>query len=213
MTRCCAIGLTALLVAGCGAAHAGGRPLPEGWASVEPNANPGYVVAPALGAPMPSAAGAGWRIRATPNVDTPPHVCRERGAESVYLTDSALAGEFDAFVRLQLQRGTAEVAGLVFGWQDPEHYHLARANTRTNNLRLYRRAGGRWALLAGRDLALPVGQWHELRVSVRGGRLLVGLDGEPLLEVPARPAPDGQLALWAGEATAACFAGLWARQV
>ena len=213
MTPWFTVALIALLVAGCGAAHGGARPLPEWWASVEPNPNGGHVVAPLLGAPVPSAAGASWRIRATSNGDAPPHICRERAAESVYLMDSALAGEFDAFVRLQLQPGTAEMAGLAFGWQDAEHFYLARANTHTNNLRLYRRAGGRWALLAGRDLAVPVGQWHELRVSVRGARLLVGLDGEPLLEAPVRPAPDGKLALWAGGETAACFAGLWARQV
>jgi hypothetical protein len=104
--------------------------------------------------------------------------------------------------------GGEESAGLVFRWRDAAHYYLARVNTRTNALRLFRYEAGQPALLAGRDLPIPVGQWHTLAADSRAGRVRVALDGEIVMEGDDAPWAGDGVGLWVGRGTQACFTGV-----
>jgi hypothetical protein len=136
-------------------------------------------------------------------------LCHETGADTVHPLPDSEAVRFDAGVSARPTPGGAESFGVAFWWQTPASFYLARANSRTNNVRLYRRDGDAWALLGARDLAVPVGQWHELTVRARATHLVVGLNREPLLEIVIPQAASGGMGLWAEARTPVCFRRPW----
>ena len=68
-----------------------------------------------------------------------------------------------------------QIAGIAFGITPNAEYYYARYNTKDGNLALWRfENGDRHRLLDGKDhVQLPLNAWHELRVEVRGRRVLV----------------------------------------
>lgn len=88
--------------------------------------------------------------------------------------------------------------GLVWRWQGPDDYYLARANALERNVRVYRVVGGNRVKFAGvEDLDLASGRWYVLAVEHVGETIRVSLDGRAVLEVRdgALPAP-GKVGLW-----------------
>jgi hypothetical protein len=184
----------------------GAAPMPVGPRPPPPAAGATAPLA-LLAATPPLALAAGWR-RGTTTADAVPaaSVCREsRGATELQLPGDPTAA-FDTAIQVRIAAGGEETAGLRFRRQSPTRYYLARLNSRINNVRLYRVEDGHAALLAGRDLAVPVGQWHTLRVRTAAEQVTVELDGEAVLVVADAAWGDGGLALWAAPETAACFA-------
>ncbi len=196
-----AVALAAVLVA-CLAPSAAPGP-PAWWVTGARPAGAGWTPWP--GGALPD----GWRREPTVAPEEGGRLCHAAGGAPDYPVRERLPAEFDAGVQARVEPGGEEAYGLLLRAPGSERSYLARANTRNNNVRLYRRDGARWALLGGRDLAVPVGTWRELILSVRGGHLVVGLDGEPLLEVAGASWDDAGLALWAGPQTTVCFEQLW----
>ena len=152
---------------------------------------------------------AGWHLEPSREQGADSVLCHEPGADTILPLPDSAAEQFDAGVSARPTPGGDESFGLAFWWQTPASFHLARANSRTNNVRLYRRDGDAWALLGARDQAVPVGQWHELTVRARATRLVVGLNREPLLEVAIPQAASGAMGLWAESRTPVCFRRAW----
>jgi hypothetical protein len=151
----------------------------------------------------------GWAFRVdslTAGVDSA--LCRGPEGDAVLDVTTDTLEDFDARVRVRLAARDSENAGLAFRRRGPEDYYLVRTSSRNNNLRLYRHSPSGWALLGTRDLAVPVGQWHELDVRAQGSRLTVGLNGEPLFEARDDYIGYGGLALWAAPGDEVCFADL-----
>jgi hypothetical protein len=136
-------------------------------------------------------------------------VCHSPGSDGLLDLPVPPSADFQAGVRVRPEPGGQESVGLAFRVVGADRYYVARANSRNNNLRLYRRDGAQWSLLAARDLAVPVGQWHELTVRARGPQFVVGLDREPILEVNDNTLRTGRLAVWAESTTSACFEQFW----
>ena len=179
------------------------------WWSLTEHGLPGRLLA--LGDPTAaqSRSGAGWHFEPGTEQGADLVLCHQPGDDTIHaLTDSA-AERFDAGVSARPTPGGDESFGLTFWRQTPASYYLVRANSRTNNVRLYRRDGDAWALLGARDLAVPVGQWHELTVRASETRLVVGLNREPLLEVMIPQAASGGMGLWADSRTPVCFRRPW----
>jgi hypothetical protein len=153
---------------------------------------------------VPHPTGSGWL---TADGAAPPgaSVCRAAGGPALLRLAWPAGATSPVRVGVWTAPGGEESAGLVFRWRDARHYYLARLNTRTNGLRLVRYEAGQPTLLAGRDVPIPVGQWHVLAVDRRDGQVQVALDGEAVLEGEDAPWQDDGLGLWVGRATHACF--------
>jgi hypothetical protein len=149
--------------------------------------------------------GRGWEIRTVAGPGATSALCRGSDGEAVASLASPTLADFDARVRVQPHLGGGETLGLAFRVQDNDHYYLARLNSRTNGVRLYRRDGADWYLLDSRNLSVPVGRWQELDVRAQGSRLAVGLGGEPLLEADDDGYAVGGLAFWIGPGSAGCL--------
>jgi hypothetical protein len=151
----------------------------------------------------------GWALRTGLVVPGPDSaMCRGAEGDATFEVTAEQLEDFDARVRVWTAVRDSENAGLAFRLRGTDNYYLARASSRNNNLRLYRHSPSGWALLATRDMAVPVGQWYELDVRAQGPRITVGLNGEPLFEARDDHIGSGGLALWAAPGAEACFADL-----
>lgn len=72
--------------------------------------------------------------------------------------------------------------GVVWRYQDPDNYYLARANPLEHDFRVYRVVGGKRELFEKAEVMAPAGQWHTLSITMQGGHITCELDGKPYLE-------------------------------
>jgi hypothetical protein len=153
--------------------------------------------------------GAGWGVRNVVGAsDSGWALCRGSDGEALSDLASPALKDFDARVRLQPLLGGEETLGLAFRVQGNDRYYLARLNSRTNGLRLYRRDGADWYLLDSRNLSVPVGRWRELDLRAQGDHFAVGLAGEPILQADDESYTVGALGFWIGPGSAGCLGEL-----
>lgn len=150
--------------------------------------------------------GQGWEVRnVLAGSGSGWALCRAPDGESMASLASPELADFDVRVRLQPQLGGAETLGLAFRVRGNDRYYLARLNSRTNGMRLYRRDGAEWYLLDSRNLSVPVGRWQELDVRAQGAHLAVGLAGEPILQADDDGYAVGALGFWISAGSAGCL--------
>jgi hypothetical protein len=119
----------------------------------------------------------------TDNATTPFPVAAVRGVEN--FSEGVLA------VRFKLVGGESDqIAGLVFGMTPgAKTYYYVRYNTKDGNIALWEFEGDRKRILEGKEhLQLPLNEWHEIRVEVRGTRITGSVNGRLHLE-HTRPRP------------------------
>lgn len=107
-------------------------------------------------------------------------------------------------VRLRLASGH-DLAGVVFGFQDPLNHYLVRIYRHHRNLRLYRVVdGNRFAIAGEDDIDIEPQQWYTMTVKRQGSLIQVRLAGVKLFEVnDATFKGPGGVGLWIkGETTA-----------
>ncbi|MBI3031313.1 MAG: DUF1080 domain-containing protein [Candidatus Rokubacteria bacterium] len=86
-----------------------------------------------------------------------------------------------------------QAGGLMFRVQDPDTYHVFRANL-LDDVALFKSTGrGRRAL--GRFQARAEG-WQRLRVEARGPRIRCYWNDRPVIEVEDRSSAEGGIGLW-----------------
>lgn len=88
-------------------------------------------------------------------------------------------------------------AGIVFNVQPNGDYLTLRANPLEDNLVLWkyekgRRSSVKWV----RNTPTPSGQWHELKLSVAGKKVVGWLDGKAYLEHELPAGVTGRIGLW-----------------
>jgi hypothetical protein len=112
-------------------------------------------------------------------------------------TGTALA---DGFVEARFQPISGredQAGGVVWRFQDGDHYYVARANALENNVSLYYTEGGVRRTLKYADAPVPRGAMHVLRVEFSGSHIGVWLDGVHYIDVRdehiARP---GSVGVW-----------------
>ncbi len=72
-----------------------------------------------------------------------------------------------------------------------------RANALEDNVRFYRVFKGRREELAGKNLKVAPGQWHNLAIRAEGNKFAVSFDDKPLFSATdATFANAGKIALW-----------------
>ena len=127
-----------------------------------------------------------WTVEADPSAPSPPNVLRQSGAADfpwcvrgdVKLADGVVEVKFKPLSGRKDQAG-----GLVWRWKDGDNYYVARANALENNVSLYYTEGGRRKTLKYVDAPVPGNRWHTLRVTFKGTRIAVALDGKTYIEM------------------------------
>lgn len=119
--------------------------------------------------------------------------------DAVY-TDVALTARFKP-----ISGRTDQAAGLIARVQDRDNYYILRANALENNVNLYTYAGGKRAVLKEGQVAVPAGQWQELRLEVTGNRLRGFLNGRPVVETTDDTFRAGRVGLWTKADSVTCF--------
>lgn len=123
------------------------------------------------------------------------------------IADDFSAKDLDLSVRFAPIAGKLDrAAGLVWRYRDADNYYVVRANALEGNVVLYKVEGGKRSDLKptdagwlgyGAKAAVPSGTWSELRVTARGNRFTVSLNGKHLFDVDDATFPGaGKVGLW-----------------
>jgi hypothetical protein len=141
-----------------------------------------------------------WTVAADPDAPTQPNVLLQSGSGTFpwcVKRDTVLA---DGFVEVRFKpisgRGD-QAGGLVWRWQDGDHYYVARANALENNISLYYTEKGSRKTIKYVDAPVSAGIWHRLKVEFAGAHIAVSLDGKRYIEVDDRHiAAAGAVGVW-----------------
>ncbi len=149
-----------------------------------------------------------WAVRAEAGAPSGAHaLCQTATAQFPALTlgdaiytDVALTARFKP-----ISGRTDQAAGLIARVQDRDNYYILRANALENNVNLYKYAGGKRDVLKEGQVAVPAGQWQELRLEVTGNRLRGVLNGRPVVEATDDTFTAGRVGLWTKADSVTCF--------
>jgi hypothetical protein len=99
-----------------------------------------------------------------------------------------------------------QAAGIVWRYQDPDNYYIARANAVENNIVLYKVEKGLRSSIAPKGLPsrsygvnhlIAKRQWSTLRIEIQASRFTVYLNGERLFEAEDKTFhAAGKVGLW-----------------
>jgi len=125
----------------------------------------------------------------------------------VCVYDGVSAKDVEVWVRFKAVSGEVDRAGgIVARYQDQDNYYIVRANAIENNVRLYRLVGGKRWQIAGVDAQVTAGEWHMLRLAVKGSRFSVSFDGRLLFEADDSAIRDaGKVGVWTKSDSVAHF--------
>ncbi|MBI5369534.1 MAG: PDZ domain-containing protein [Planctomycetes bacterium] len=144
-----------------------------------------------------------WEIKADPSAPSAPNVLAQTSTDDtdyrfpVLVCKDHVFADIDLAVKFKAVSGKVDqAAGLVFRLRDANNYYVVRANSLENNLRLYKVEDGRRRQFAGADFEVKSGVWHDLRVSVKGDRFEVWLDGTSRIKAQDGTFDKGLCGLW-----------------
>lgn len=107
--------------------------------------------------------------------------------------------DIEATVSFKAARGKIDQGGgIVWRYHDHDNYYIARFNPLENNYRVYKVVHGkRTQLQTKEDLKVPAGQWHSLKITMKGDHIQCFLDGTKHLDVRDTTFPyPGKVGLW-----------------
>lgn len=113
--------------------------------------------------------------------------------------DDANLKDVDISVAFKAVKGEIDQGGgLVWRYQDPNNYYIARMNPLESNLRLYKVEGGKRNQLATAEkIKFPAGEWHTLQITMAGNKIECKLDGKPVFEAMDDTfQKPGKIGLW-----------------
>jgi hypothetical protein len=114
-------------------------------------------------------------------------------AEDTNFKDCDLSVAFKAIRGKHDQGG-----GVVWRYQDANNYYICRMNPLEDNYRVYRTVDGRRHQLGGKEgIKVKTGEWHRLKVEVKGDTMAGYLDGQKMWRVTDGTfAKSGKVGLW-----------------
>jgi len=104
----------------------------------------------------------------------------------LYVSFKAIAGDSD------------QGGGFVWRYQDNNNYYVCRMNPLEDNYRVYKVVAGKRTELGRKEgLKVKAGEWHKLKVEVKGNKMEGYLDGEKMWEITDDTYRDaGKIGLW-----------------
>lgn len=152
--------------------------------------------------------GSVWKVVADPTAPSKSGFVLAQTAESprpmfnLCVAQDTNAKDVEVSVAFKAVRGKIDQGGgVVWRYQDPNNYYIARYNPLENNLRVYKVIAGKRIQLATQEgLEAKAGEWHTLRVehAVRKNEIECYLDGKMLVSVDGESTIDkaGKVGLW-----------------
>jgi hypothetical protein len=149
-------------------------------------------------------ASAEWLVKPDPTAPSSPNVLAQVSDDRTdYRFPLAIADD-GSFQDLELSAKFKAVsgridraAGLVFRLKDANNYYIVRANALENNYRLYRVVNGRREQIAGANVQVSSGEWHELSIVCSGNSITCYFDGEKKIEATDDTFSEaGKVGLW-----------------
>lgn len=144
-----------------------------------------------------------WQVIMTDRAKSPPHVLAQlmaKGAEHAYkvvLLKEVIASDLNLEVSFLPIQGQADMGGgLIWRAADDRNYYLARANPLEQNIRVYRVVKGIRHLLQNFDQTIHVKQWHTLRVTHQGCRVIIYYDDKQVFDLCDKTFYTGMIGLW-----------------
>ncbi|MBI3857989.1 MAG: DUF1080 domain-containing protein [Planctomycetes bacterium] len=106
--------------------------------------------------------------------------------------------DLDVTVRFRPLSGKEDASGgLIFRAKDSKNYYVVRANSLEDNFRLYTMTEGKRKQLATAKVDPPkLGEWHTLRVVVKGSKIQASLDGKLHIDHDDQTYAEGYVGLW-----------------
>ena len=93
------------------------------------------------------------------------------------------AKDVQVFAQFKAVSGQVDQAGgLVARYRDNDNYYIVRANALEDNVRLYHVVKGNRVQFAGVNTKVASGQWHTLKLSIKGNHFQVFFNDQPLFE-------------------------------
>ena len=87
--------------------------------------------------------------------------------------------------------------GPVWRYQDADNYYIARANPLENNYRVYKVVDGNRKMLKSVDIDVTSGEWHTIKIIMKGNKIECFYDGELYLTTTDDTfVKAGKIGLW-----------------
>ena len=145
-----------------------------------------------------------WAILDDASAPAGPKVLAETSADRtdfrfpLAIFGAPVAADLEVAVKFKPVAGDVDrAAGIAVRLADKDNYYVVRANALEDNVRLYRVVNGRRSQFAGANVRVPSGVWQELKISARGNRFEISLDGRRLYDATDSTfANPGRVALW-----------------
>jgi hypothetical protein len=145
-----------------------------------------------------------WVVKEDPTAPSKPNVLAQTSTDTTdYRFPLAILGEGshqDVAVSVKFKAVAGKVdraAGIVFRYQDPNNYYVARANALEDNYNLYHVVAGRRRQFAGANFRVTSNQWHTLRVLIVGNQIRCYYDSElKILATDQTFRGAGKVGLW-----------------
>lgn len=114
-------------------------------------------------------------------------------ADTPILTDVEVSVAFKAMKGENDQGG-----GIVWRYQDPDNYYIARINPLEDNFRVYKVVGGKRSKeFQNAEVKVPTGEWHTLKIKMAGDHIECFLDGKKHFDVKDDAiTKPGKVGLW-----------------
>lgn len=144
-----------------------------------------------------------WEVLADPTAPSAPNVVAQRSKEnfgehfSLAVIEDSDYQDLELEVKFKAGEGTEDQGGgLIWRYQDPDNYYIARANPLEDNFRMYRVVQGSRRQLKGAYIKVTSRAWHAMRIVVKGDQMECFYDGKKYLEVRDTTFSRGKIGFW-----------------
>lgn len=107
-------------------------------------------------------------------------------------------GDFTFTTRFKIGGGAlAEMAGIVFRYQDEKNYYVLMASALDNRFWFFKVVNGQRGKLIGPQVDIPRDQWHQMSVQCEGNHIHCLLDGKELIPMVTDSSfTTGKIGFW-----------------
>jgi hypothetical protein len=144
-----------------------------------------------------------WEVLADSTAPSPPNALAQRSKEnsgeyfSLVVIEEGDYQDLELEVQFKAVEGAEDQGGgLIWRYQDPDNYYIARANPLEDNFRIYQVVQGMRKQLKGAYIKVTSGAWHTMRIVVKADQMECFYDDKKYLEVRDPTFKRGKIGLW-----------------
>jgi hypothetical protein len=145
-----------------------------------------------------------WVVKEEPSAPSDGKVLAQTSADTtdyrfpLCVYDPFTAKDVEVSVKFKAVAGKVDqAAGLVVRFRDKDNYYITRANALEDNVRLYKVVGGSRKQFAGAKAKVSSGEWHTLKLAVKGNHFRISFDDKLLFEADDDTFKEaGKVGLW-----------------